>query len=241
KELLRAFGIEIRSGVVSVGDAGNPEYAPTWDELAAVDEESPLRAINRDDEAAMIAAVDRAREAGETLGGTIVVAARGVPIGLGSYVQWTEKLDGRIAQAIMSIHAVKGVAIGEGVAAARRLGSEVHDPIYFDEERRYHRTTNRAGGLEGGVTNGQDVVVRAFLKPISTLRRGLPSVDTETHDAHRSQWERSDVTAVPACGVVCEAMLAVVLADAMLTTFGGDNLADMRSSYEQYLSRLRRF
>jgi chorismate synthase len=241
KELLRAFGIEIRSGVVSVGDAGNPEYAPTWDELTAVDEESPLRAINRDDEAAMIAAVDRAREAGETLGGTIVVAARGVPIGLGSYVQWTEKLDGRIAQAIMSIHAVKGVAIGEGVAAARRLGSEVHDPIYFDEERRYHRTTNRAGGLEGGVTNGQDVVVRAFMKPISTLRRGLPSVDTETREPHRSQWERSDVTAVPACGVVCEAMLAVVLADAMREKFGGDSLADMLAAHEQYLSRLRRF
>ncbi|MEA2569659.1 MAG: chorismate synthase [Acidobacteriota bacterium] len=241
KELLRAFGIEIRSGVVSVGDAGNPEYAPAWDELAAVDEESPLRAINRDDEAAMIAAVDRAKEAGETLGGTIVVAARGVPIGLGSYVQWTEKLDGRIARAIMSIHAVKGVAIGEGVAAARRLGSEVHDPIYFDETRRYHRTTNRAGGLEGGVTNGQDVVVRAFMKPISTLRRGLPSVDTETHDAHRSQWERSDVTAVPACGVVCEAMLAVVLADAMVSTFGGDNLADMLSAHEAYSRRIRAY
>jgi chorismate synthase len=238
KELLRAFGIEIRSGVVSVGDAGNPEYAPTWDELTAVDEESPLRAINRDDEVAMIAAVDRAREAGETLGGTIVVAARGVPIGLGSYVQWTEKLDGRIAQAIMSIHAVKGVAIGEGVAAARRLGSEVHDPIYFDEERRYHRTTNRAGGLEGGVTNGQDVVVRAFMKPISTLRRGLPSVDTETREAHRSQWERSDVTAVPACGVVCEAMLAVVLADAMREKFGGDSLADMLAAHERYNARI---
>jgi len=238
KELLRAFGIEIRSGVVSVGDAGDPEYAPSWDELAAVDEESPLRAVNRDDEPAMIAAVDRAREAGETLGGTIVVAARAVPIGLGSYVQWTEKLDGRIAQAIMSIHAVKGVAIGAGIAAARSLGSEVHDPIYFDEERRYHRTTNRAGGLEGGVTNGQDVVVRAFMKPISTLRRGLPSVDTETREPHRSQWERSDVTAVPACGVVCEAMLAVVLADAMREKFGGDSLGDMLSAHERYNARI---
>jgi chorismate synthase len=241
KELLRAFDIEIRSGVVSVGDAGNPEYSPTWDELAAVDEESPLRAVNRDDEAVMVAAVDRAREAGETLGGTIVVAARGVPIGLGSYVQWTEKLDGRIAQAIMSIHAVKGVAIGEGVAAARRLGSEVHDPIYFDDAARYHRTSNRAGGLEGGVTNGQDVVVRAFMKPISTLRRGLPSVDTETHEPHRSQWERSDVTAVPACGVVCEAMLAVVLADAFLDAFGGDNLADIRASFEARQRRIAAF
>jgi chorismate synthase len=241
KELLRAFGIEIRSGVVSVGDAGDPEYAASWEELAGVDEESPLRAVNREHEPAMIAAVDRAKELGETLGGTIVAAARGVPIGLGSYVQWNEKLDGRIAQAILSIHAVKAVAIGDGVAAARRIGSEVHDPIYFDEERRYHRTTNRAGGLEGGVTNGQDVVVRAFMKPISTLRRGLPSVDIETRETHRSQWERSDVTAVPACGVVCEAMLAIVLASAMREKFGGDSMEDMRAAYDAYMARLGRF
>ena len=241
KELLRAFGIEIRSGVVSVGDAGDPEYPATWEELQAVNDDSPLRAVSKAHEQAMVAAVDRAKEAGETLGGTIVVAARGVPVGLGSYVQWNEKLDGRIGQAILSIHAVKAVAIGDGVAAAARIGSEVHDAIYFDDERRYHRTTNRAGGLEGGVTNGEDVIVRAFMKPISTLRRGLPSVDIETRDAHRSQWERSDVTAVPACGVVCEAMLAIVLAGAMREKFGGDSLGAMRRSYEAYLDDLRRF
>lgn len=241
KELLRAFGIELRSGVVSVGAAGDPEYSPSWDELAAVDEESPLRAVAREHEPAMIAEVDRAREAGETLGGTIVVAARGVPIGLGSYVQWDTKLDGRIGQAILSIHAVKAVAVGDGVAGARRLGSEVHDPIYYDEGQGYHRTSNRAGGLEGGVTNGQDVVVRAFMKPISTLRRGLPSVDIETRQTHRSQWERSDVTAVPACGVVCEAMLAIVLADAMREKFGGDSLSEMRRNYDAYLSQIRAF
>lgn len=241
KALLRAFGIELRSGVASVGPAGDPEYAPTWEELGAVDDESPLRAIHREHEQAMIAEVDKAKEAGETLGGTIVVAARGVPVGLGSYVQWNEKLDGRIAQAILSIHAVKAVAIGDGVGAARRIGSEVHDPIYFDDERRYHRTTNRAGGLEGGVTNGQDVVVRAFMKPISTLRRGLPSVDTESHEAHRSQWERSDVTAVPACGVVCEAMLAIVLAGALREKFGGDSLDEMRRNYDAYMAQLARY
>jgi len=241
KELLRAFDIEIRSGVVSVGAAGDPEAAASWDELRSVDDESPLRAVHRDHEAAMIAEVDRAKELGETLGGTIVVAAHNVPVGLGSYVQWTEKLDGRIAQAILSIHAVKGVAIGDGVAAARRVGSEVHDAIHFDDERRYHRTTNRAGGLEGGVTNGQDVVVRAFMKPISTLRRGLPSVDIETRETHRSQWERSDVTAVPACGVVCEAMLAIVLASAMREKFGGDSLSEMRRNYDAYLDELGRF
>jgi len=241
KELLRNFGIEFRSGVVSLGAAGNPDHAATWDELAAVDDDSPLRAVNKDAEAAMVAEVDSAREAGETLGGTIVVAAHNVPIGLGSYVQWNEKLDGRIAQAILSIHAVKAVAIGDGVAAAQRAGSEVHDAIYFDAERRYHRTTNRAGGLEGGVTNGQDVVVRAYMKPISTLRRGLPSVDIETREPHRSQWERSDVTAVPACGVVCEAMLAITLADAMREKFGGDSLGEMRANFDGYVARISRY
>ncbi len=241
KELLRNFGIDIRSGVVAVGAAGDPDASLSWDELCAVDEESPLRAVNREHEMAMVAEVDRAREAGETLGGTIVVAAHGVPVGLGSYVQWTEKLDGRIGQAILSIHAVKAVALGDAVAAARRVGSEVHDPIYFDQERRYHRTTNRAGGLEGGITNGQDVVVRAYMKPISTLRRGLPSVDIETRAAHRSQWERSDVTAVAACGVVCEAMLAIVLAGAMREKFAGDSLQEMRRNYDAYLSDLARY
>jgi chorismate synthase len=238
KELLRNFGIEFRSGVVSLGAAGDPDYAATWDELAAVDDDSPLRAVNKQSEAAMVAEVDKAREAGETLGGTIVVAAHNVPVGLGSYVQWNEKLDGRIAQAILSIHAVKAVAIGDGVAAAQRVGSDVHDAIYFNDERRYHRTTNRAGGLEGGVTNGQDVVVRAYMKPISTLRRGLPSVDIETREPHRSQWERSDVTAVPACGVVCEVMLAITLADAMREKFGGDSLGEMRANFEAYRQRV---
>ena len=241
KELLRNFGIEFRSGVVALGAAGDPDYAATWDELAAVDDDSPLRAVNKDSEAAMVAEVDKAREAGETLGGTIVVAAHNVPIGLGSYVQWNEKLDGRIAQAILSIHAVKAVAIGDGVAAAQRVGSEVHDAIYFDDSRRYHRTTNRAGGLEGGVTNGQDVVVRAYMKPISTLRRGLPSVDIDTRESHRSQWERSDVTAVPACGVVCEAMLAITLADAMREKFGGDSLGEMRANFEGYVARIAKY
>jgi chorismate synthase len=241
KELLRNFGIEFRSGVVSLGAAGDPDYAATWDDLAAVDDDSPLRAVNKNSEGAMVAEVDKAREAGETLGGTIVVAAHNVPIGLGSYVQWNEKLDGRIAQAILSIHAVKAVAIGDGVAAAQRVGSEVHDAIYFDDERRYHRTTNRAGGLEGGVTNGQDVVVRAYMKPISTLRRGLPSVDIDTRQPHRSQWERSDVTAVPACGVVCEAMLAITLADAMRAKFGGDSLGEMLSHFESYSARIARY
>jgi len=241
KELLRAFDIHIRSGVLSVGDAGDPAAAISYERLVSIDDNSPLRAVDSEAEKKMIESVDRAREAGETLGGVIAIAATGLPVGLGSYVQWNEKLDGRIAQAILSIHAVKGLAIGDGIAAAKSLGSEVHDPIYFDEEQRYHRRTNRAGGLEGGVTNGQDVVVRAFMKPISTLRRGLPSVDIETHETDRSQWERSDVTAVSACGVVCEAMLAIVLADAMREKFGGDSIGEMKRNYEGYLDQVRRF
>lgn len=241
KELLRLFDIHIRSGVLSLGDAGDPGMPFTFEQLAAVDEASPLRAVDSVAEKAMMERVDRAREAGETLGGVLGIAAAGLPVGLGSYVQWNEKLDGRIAQAILSIHAVKGMAIGDGIAAARSLGSEVHDPIFFDDHRRYYRQTNRAGGLEGGVTNGQEVLVRAFMKPISTLRRGLPSVDIETHETERSQWERSDVTAVSACGVVCEAMLAVVLADAMREKFGGDSLGEMKRNYEGYLAQVNRF
>jgi chorismate synthase len=241
KALLKEFGIEIKSGVLSVGSAGDPEGAATWDELQSVSDESPLRAIRKADEEAMLKAVDAAKEAGETLGGTILIAAHNVPLGLGSYVQWNEKLDGRIGQAILSIHAVKAVSVGDGIAASRRLGSEVHDAIYFTDEKRYHRTTNRAGGLEGGVTNGQDVIVRAFMKPISTLRRGLPSVDIETREEHRSQWERSDVTAVPACGVVCEAMLAIVLANAMREKFGGDSLTEMRRNFDGYIAQLSEY
>lgn len=241
KALLINFGIEIRSGVLSLGNAGDPYAAVSWNALLAVNEESPLRAVDSAAEAAMILAVDEAKTAGETLGGAIAVVAHGIPVGLGSHTQWSEKLDGRIAQAILSVHAVKGMAIGDGIRAASLLGSEVHDPIYFDETARYHRKTNRAGGLEGGVTNGEDVVVRIFMKPISTLRRGLPSVDIETGEEHRSQWERSDVTAVPACGVVCEAMLAIVLADAMREKFGGDSLGEMRRNFDSYLSQLERF
>jgi chorismate synthase len=237
KELLRNFGIEVRSGVLSVGSAGDPEYTPSWDELQ--NDDSPLRAVRKSDEAAMTKAVDAAKEAGETLGGAIFIAASGVPVGLGSYVQWSEKLDGRIGQAILSIHAVKAVSIGDGVAASRKAGSEVHDAIHYEDG--YRRESNRAGGLEGGVTNGQHVVVRAFMKPISTTRRGIASVDIETREAHRSQWERSDVTAVPACGVVCEAMLAVVLADAMRQKFGGDSLIEMKRNYEGYVRDLERF
>ncbi len=240
-ELLAQFGIEVRSCVVAIGGEGDRDYAPSWPEFESIEAGSELRALPPDVEPGMKRAIDAAKEAGETLGGVIVTIARGVPVGLGSFVQWNEKLDGRIAQAILSIHAVKAVSIGDGIAASQRAGSEVHDAIYRNDERGYHRTTNRAGGLEGGVTNGEDIVVRAFMKPISTTRRGLPSVDIETGEEHRSQWERSDVTAVPACGVICEAMLAITLADAMREKFGGDSLSEMKRNYESYLAQVGRW
>lgn len=240
RQLLEAFGVEIRSGVVSLGDAGDPDREVVWSDLMAVQEDSPLRAIDSSLEQLMIERVEAAREAGETLGGVISVGARGVVTGLGSHVHWDEKLDGRIAQAIMSVHAVKAVSIGDAVRAATQQGGDVHDPIVRGQGG-YHRTSNHAGGLEGGITNGEDVLIRAFMKPIATIRRGLPSVDIDTGKPHRSQWERSDVTAVPACGVVCEAMLAIVLAAAMREKFGGDSLDEMKDNYGRWLARVREY
>jgi chorismate synthase len=238
KLLLRELGVEIRSGVRSLGPIGAERPAPTWEELSRVDEESPLRAVDRHLEADMVALVERMMEAGDTLGGSVTVVAHGVPPGLGSHVHWDEKLDGRLAQALMSIPAVKSVEIGDALAAARGPGSAAHDPIGRDPaapERggepgrgAWRRPSSHAGGLEGGITNGEDVVVTAVMKPISTLRQGMPSVDLDTLQPHRSQYERSDVTAVPACGVVAEAMVALVLADALLEKAGGDSLEEVR-------------
>jgi chorismate synthase len=240
KELLLAFGIRIRSGVLAVGAAGDPSRPVSWTDVEGVDDASPLRAIDRESERRMVDLVDAAKSEGETLGGVIAVVATGLPVGLGSYVQWDEKLDGRIAQAIMSVHAVKAVAIGESLTTALQYGSRAHDAIEIVDGR-FVRPTNRAGGLEAGVTNGEDLVVRAFMKPIATLRKGLPSVDLDTRDAARSQWERSDVTAVPACGVICEAMLAVTLADAMRAKFGGDSLAEMKRNHEAWIAQVARW
>ncbi|HEY0592693.1 MAG TPA: chorismate synthase [Thermoanaerobaculia bacterium] len=237
RQLLAAAGIGVRSAVLSIGRAGDPSAEPSWERMETIDDASPLRAIDPALEPEMIAAIDAAREAGDTLGGTIAVVAHGVPPGLGSCMQWDEKLDGRIAQALMSIPAVKGVAIGAGFDAASRPGSEVHDAIGPD----LRRATNRAGGLEGGMTNGEDVVARIAMKPISTLRRGIPSVDLDTGEPHRSQWERSDVTAVSACGVIAEAMLAIVLADALVDKCGGDSMEEMLRNLRGYLAAVAEY
>lgn len=236
--LLAAVGVEIRSGVRSLGPLGADRPVPGWEAVAAVDDASPLRAIHRDLEDEMVALVDQAKEKGDTLGGAVTVIARGVPPGLGSHVAWDTKLDGRLAQAVMSVPAVKAVEIGAALAAAAGFGSAAHDEIHHrggkgsagtvsDDSGGFHRPTNRAGGLEGGITNGEDVVVTAYKKPISTLRRGLPSVDLDTLEAHASQYERSDVTALPAAGVIAEAMVALVLADALLEKLGGDSMSEL--------------
>ncbi|HLF56105.1 MAG TPA: chorismate synthase [Thermoanaerobaculia bacterium] len=241
KMLLAELGVEIRSGVRSLGPIGADTPIPGWDEISAVDDASPLRAIDRGLEPRMVALVDEAKAQGETLGGSATVVAHGVPPGLGSHVQWSEKLDGRIAQAMLSVPAVKAVEIGAAIAAARDFGSRAHDAIEYSPERGFTRPTNRAGGVEAGITNGEDVVVTLYKKPISTLREGLPSVDLDTLAAHRAQYERSDVTALPAAGVIGEAMLALVLADACLEKFGGDSLAELLAHFEASRELVRRW
>jgi len=241
--LLRAFGVEIRSGVLSIGGVSvpEPENGFSFAHLERVDETSLFRLVDRSVEETAKAAVDAASKAGDTLGGTILVGARGVPVGLGSHVSWDEKLDGRIARAMLSIPAVKGISLGDAVANASRPGSKAHDAIAWDEKRGFYRTSNRAGGLEGGITNGEDILLTLYKKPIATLRDGLPSVDVETKAPHRAQYERSDVTAVPACGVIGEAMLAFVLADALLVKTGGDSMAESLRNFRAFQDEQRSY
>ena len=231
KMLLAGLGVEIASGVVALGPFGAGRATPTWEEIRRVDDSSPLRAVDAVLETEMVKAVDDAKATGDTLGGAVTVIAHGVPAGLGSHVAWSDKLDGRIAQAMMSVPAVKAVELGSAIAASRGPGSAAHDAILPREPGgRFPRASNRAGGLEGGITNGEDLVVTLYKKPIATLRAGLPSVDLDdlaSREPHLSQYERSDVTALPAAGVIGEAMLALVLADACLEKFGGDSMAEL--------------
>lgn len=242
RALLEAFGVEVASHVVALGaDEAPTSYVP-WEEIRAVRDDQPLRCSDAETEARMVAAVDEARRAGDTLGGIFEVAVRGLPPGLGSHTSWSTKLDGRLAQAVMSIHAVKAVEIGEGVANARRPGSRVHDEIVYDATAsQFGRTSNRAGGLEGGVTTGEELRVRGHLKPISTLRSRLRSVDIETKEPSDAAFERSDITAVPAAGVIGEAMVAAVLAGALREKFGGDSLAEMRRNVDGYREQIGRY
>ncbi len=240
RALLGEFGITILSHVTEIGPARiAADSDMPWEELRRRAEASAVRCADPTAEAAMIAAIDDAKTKGDTLGGVFEVVALGCPVGLGSYVQWDRRLDGRLAQALCSIQAIKGCELGLGFETARRPGSTVHDEILFDTESGFRRRTNNAGGLEGGVTNGQPVVARAAMKPLSTLRTPLRSVDLATKEPVEAVVERSDVCAVPAAGIVGEAMMALVLADAFLEKFGGDSLREIRRNYDAYLDTLK--
>jgi chorismate synthase len=242
RRLLDELGVSIGSHLVHLGgvDAVRPEPMP--ERLNEASDASQLRTLDPSAEAQMIERIDAAKRAGNTLGGVCEVVVDGLPVGLGSHVSWDRKLDGRIGAAIMSIPAVKGVEIGMGFGAARVHGSEVHDEISLAPGRtragNVRRATNNAGGLEGGITTGEPLVVRVAMKPISTLMRPLGTVDVATGSAASATAERSDVTAVPAMGVIAEAMLALVLADAMLEKFGGDSLPEVQRNLDGYLSHI---
>ncbi|HZM87846.1 MAG TPA: chorismate synthase [Blastocatellia bacterium] len=242
KLLLKEIGIEIASHTAMIGGVPSEPIKATWEQIAAIADESPLRCVDAETEQKMVTLIDATKESKDTLGGIFEVVARGAVAGLGSHTQWNRKIDGRLAQAIMCIPAVKAVEIGVGVEVSRRRGSQVHDEIgYNSAERRFTRPTNRAGGIEGGITNGEEVRVSGHLKPISTLRQPLASVDVVTKEQSAAAFERSDIVAVPAAGVIGESMVAIVLADAAREKFGGDSFGEMKRNFEGYLEQLKRY
>ncbi|MBI4482612.1 MAG: chorismate synthase [Acidobacteria bacterium] len=244
KLFLRHFGVGIASHVASIGTISISEQAAekSYDELLRGDGNSQLRCLDPVAEQKMIELIIRAKETGDSLGGVFEVVVAGLPPGLGSFIQWDKKLDGLLAQALLSIQAVKAVEIGDGVKAAASFGSQVHDEVFYDsQEGEFFRRTNRAGGLEGGMTNGQELRVRAYLKPISTLRRPLKSVDIGSKESSEAAYERSDVCVVPAAGVIGEAMVAIVLTGAFLEKFGGDSLRETERNFNGYMAQVKEF
>ena len=238
KEFLSAVGVSVHSHVIRIGSVAAPEPGELGpDDFAAVDD-SPVRCLDTAAGEEMVAEIDRLRKANESLGGVFEVRAFGLVPGVGSHVSWEERLDSRLAQAVVSIQAVKGVSVGEAWEVAALPGSESHDEIFFSDERGWHRETNRAGGVEGGMTNGEPLVVRGALKPISTLTKPLRSVDTETKQATEALRERTDSTVVPAAGVVAEAMVALVLARCYREKLGGDHIDDVLAALAAYRERI---
>jgi chorismate synthase len=242
KALLAPFGVRILGWVAEIGGIVADHSKLSAEEIFARAEESPVRVADPDAERRIMSHIDECKKAGDTLGGVVETVALGLPPGLGSHAQWDRKLDGRLAQALMSVQAAKGVEIGLGFETARRPGSGVHDEIYFDErEKRFVRRTNNAGGTEGGMSSGEPIVVRTAFKPLSTLMSPLHSVDIETKDEAKGAIERSDVVAIPAAAVIAEAVVAIVLADAFLEKFGGDSLVEIRRNLDGYLEHVRGF
>lgn len=243
KAYLAEFGIGVLSHVITVGSV-HLERSATWEELVALSErdEVLLGCVDAETEQRMKAVVDEAYRTGDTVGGVFEVVARGVPPGLGSHIAWDTRLDGKLAQAIVSMQAVKGVEVGFAAEGAAAFGSKVQDSIHYSRQQQaFTRGANRAGGLEGGMTNGQDILVRGMLKPISTLRRPLESADLVTHEPSPAAYERSDVAVVPAAGVIGEAMVALVLAGAMIEKFGGDSMLEAKRNYAGYLEQVKNF
>ncbi|WP_311078535.1 chorismate synthase [Paenibacillus polymyxa] len=241
RQLLAAFGIKVAGQVIRIGEIEAPYRDLPIDELIAVTEASSVRVTDPETEKKMEAYIDLIKQEGDSVGGIVECIVEGVPIGLGSHVQYDRKLDARIAQGVMSINAFKGVEIGIGFEAGELRGSQVHDEILYDEERGYHRRTNRLGGFEGGMTNGMPVVVRGVMKPIPTLYKPLQSVDIDTKEAFTAQVERSDACAVPAASVVMEHVVAWEIAKALLEKFGGDSIEEIRANIASYEEQLGRY
>jgi chorismate synthase len=236
RAFLAEFGIEIASHVVRIGEVTAPAFDGDLATLAERAEASEVRCVDEDAAAAMIAAIDQAKKDCTSLGGVVEVRTTPLPVGLGSFVHWDRRLDGRLAQAVLSIHAIKGVEFGLGFGVAERPGFEAHDTF----EPGFSRPSNHAGGLEGGMTNGEPLVLRAAMKPIATMPRPLPSVDLESGEAVKAHFERADACAVPAAGVIAEAMVALVLAEAFLEKFGGDSISEIRAHYDASLAQQER-
>ncbi|MBI4196284.1 MAG: chorismate synthase [Deltaproteobacteria bacterium] len=238
---LEEFDIKVVGHVINIGGAVTGVQRPSSKEIVKKSEESPVRCIDPEAEKKMIARIDEAKKNGDSLGGVFEIIVEGVPVGLGSHVQWDRRLDGRLAQAVMSIQAIKGVEIGNGFTSANLFGSEVHDEIFYKKGQGYYRKTNNAGGLEGGISNGMPLVLRAAMKPLSTLIRPLQSVHIITKEIHLATVERTDVTAVPAAAVIGENVVALTLAEIFLEKFGGDSLKEVRRNYEGYLEQTEKF
>ena len=240
KSLLEQFGIRVASHVIVIGKVRSEAKGLGFNQIIMISEKSSVRCADPDASRLMCKEISEAAEQGDTLGGVFEIVINGCPPGLGSYVQWDRRIDACLAKAVMSIQAVKGVGFGVGFESAIRKGSAVHDEIFYDKKRGFYRKTNNSGGIEGGMTNGEDVIIQAAMKPISTLRKPLASVNIRTKKPVSATVERSDVCAVPAAGVVGEAVCAIEIANAMTEKFGGDSVAEMRRNYEGYLEQVRK-
>lgn len=241
RQFLEQFGIKVAGQVIRIGEIEAPPHDLSIDELIALTEESSVRVVDKETEKKMEEYIDLIKKEGDSIGGVVECIIEGLPVGLGSHVQYDRKLDGRIAQGVMSINAFKGVEVGIGFEAGELRGSQVHDEILYTEERGYHRATNRLGGFEGGMTNGMPIVVRGVMKPIPTLYKPLQSVDIDTKEAFTAQVERSDACAVPAASVVMEHVVTWEVAKAFLEKFGGDSMEEIHANYRNYLAQLENY